>query len=132
MMSAQSEKYWPDEFVARARPIELLTENGFAIVRQWEWDGMPAPSTKPYHFLVTTPQGLEREIVVDLDATLITQTQIRTGGRVIATSSFWICCAERQLANYIEEHDECPPDNKLRVDECDSEESIIAMRWTSA
>lgn len=130
-MSAQSEKYWPDEFVARARPIELLTENGFAIVRQWEWDGVPAPSTKPYHFLVSTPQGLEREISVDVADSLIAETQIRTGGRVKAKSSFWICCAERQLANYIGEHDECPPDNKLRIDELDSEVLMIAMRWSS-
>jgi hypothetical protein len=131
-VNAQSEKYWPDEFMARARPIELLTENGFAIVRQWEWDGVPAPSTKPFHFLVSTPQGLEREIVVDVADSLIVETQIRTGGRVGATSSFWICCAERQLANHIAEHDECPPDNKLRIDECDSEEIMMAMRWTSA
>ncbi|MGZ8844139.1 MAG: hypothetical protein ACXW18_10790 [Pyrinomonadaceae bacterium] len=131
MMSAQSEKYWPDEFVAPARPIELLTENGFTIVRQWEWDGMPAPSAQPYHFLVSTPQGLEREIVVDVAGTLIAEIQMRTRGRVNAANSFWICCAERQLANHIAEHDECPPDNKLRIDECDSEELMMAMRWTS-
>ena len=131
MVSAQSEKYWPDEYAARARPIELLTENGFAIVRQWECAGAPPPSMKPYHFLVSTPQGLEREVVVDVADSLIADVHVRTGGRVSARSSFWICCAERQLANYIWEHDECPPDNKLRIDECDAEALMLAMRWTS-
>ncbi len=130
-MSAQSEKYWPDENAARARPVELLTENGFAIVRQWEWDGMQAPSARPYHFLVTTPRGLECEIVADVSDSVIFEIHLRTRGRVHAQSSFWICCAERQLANHIWQHGECPPDNKFRIEECDAEEIMLAIRWTS-
>jgi len=48
---------------------------------------------------------------------------------VTCRSSFWICCAERQLANHIEEHGDCPPDNQLRIDECDAEEIMTAIEW---
>ncbi|HSQ23241.1 MAG TPA: hypothetical protein VLN44_02470, partial [Pyrinomonadaceae bacterium] len=73
MVSAQSEKFWPDELPAKTRPIEFLTENGFAIRRQWECDDGPAPSAPPYHFLVRTPQGLEREIAIEVADSLIVE-----------------------------------------------------------
>lgn len=129
MVSAQSEKFWPDELPAKTRPIQFLTENGFAILRRWEMDGVPAPSTQPYHFLVSTPHGLEREIEIEIAGSLIAEINARTRGGVQTDSPFWICCAERQLAKHIWEHDDCPPDNKLRIDECEAEEIMTAMRW---
>ena len=129
MVSAQSEKFWPDELPAKTRPIEFLTENGFAIMRRWECDEGPAPSTQPYHFLVRTPQGLEREIAIEVADNLIAEINARTRGRVHGGSPFWICSAERQLADHIWKHDDCPPDNKLRIDECEAEEIMTAIRW---
>lgn len=129
-MQAQKKQFSPYEVSARVRPIEFLTENGFAIMRGWELDGLPARLTTPtFHFLVRTPQGLEREVVLEVARQLIAEIHARTRGRVHLQSSFWGCCAERQLANWIWEHGDSPPDNQLRITECDAEEIMMAIRW---
>lgn len=112
-----------------ARPIEFLTENGFAIVRRWEADGSPAPADGKFCFLVRAPQGAESEINIEIANQLIVDTAFRTRGQIQLSSSFWICCAERHLAEYVTEHDELPGGNQLAVNCLDCEEVMLALRW---
>src|SRR6266852_7612511 len=93
---------------ARFRPIELLTENGFSIVRSWEASGAKAPMVGPYLFIVRDPDGYELEIVVEIERQVIQEVEIRSHGRIVAGNSYWISCAERHLSDYLWEHDDYP------------------------
>jgi hypothetical protein len=112
-----------------ARPIEYLTENGFAIVRSWEINGSPVPTDGSFSFLVRDAEGAECEVVVEIAHELIRETAFSTRGRVQVSSSFWICCAERHLADYVSDHDTFPDGHELLVETLDPEEVILAMRW---
>lgn len=112
-----------------ARPIEFLTENGFAIVRRWEAAGLPAPADGSFCFLVRGPDGAEYEIDTEITNQLIAETALRTRGHIQISSSFWICCAERHLADYVWEHDGCPDGNQLAVECLDCEEVMLAISW---
>ena len=131
-MAAQPERPQADKSVARTRPIELLTENGFIIWRPWEGDGVPPPTSGTYRFRVRNPQNVERDIVVEIADAIVARIAIQTGGRIPLHSPFWICCAERHLANYVWEIDDFPINHKLRVEQLDPEDVISAVRWEKA
>jgi hypothetical protein len=128
-MAAQSERVVPDADAVRIHPIEFLTENGFSILRPWETDGTSPPDTGKCEFLVRNPDGLERKVRVEIAADLLTRIEIHTCGRVLLSNSFWIFCAERHLATYVWEHDDCPADNSLRIEQLTPEDLDQATRW---
>ena len=111
------------------KPIEFVTENGFAIARLWETDDSQAPIGGPFQFLVRDPRNAECVVTVDVARALSAETAFDTRGRIECSSSFWICCAERHLANYVTEHECFPDDEKLSVKRLDPEEVILALRW---
>lgn len=117
----------PDE--EPARPIEFLTENGFAIVRPWEAHGASPPEDGSFRFLVRDPLDTEREVSVEIEERLCADTLFSTRGKVSKSSSFWICCAERHLANHLWEHNVLPDNEKLIVDCLDCDEIMLALRW---
>lgn len=110
-------------------PIEFLTENGFAIVRPWEIDGSLVPKDGKFSFLVRAPEGAECEVVVEIAHELIIKTAFSTRGRVQVSSSFWVCCAERHLADYVSDHETFPDGYELLVETLNPEEVILATRW---
>src|SRR2546430_13589619 len=79
-MAAQPEIPQADTSAARIRPIELLTENGFIILRPWEIDGVPPPISGIYRFRVCNPQNVERDIIVELADAIVARVAIQTGG----------------------------------------------------
>lgn len=115
----------------QTRPIELVTENGFRIVRGWEFTKTPPPSEGGYRFLVTNENLLSssREIVVEVSRTAVAQIKISTRDRITRSSSFWIYCAERHLAAYLWENDTYPPAYKLEIDQLTPEDFAQALRW---
>ena len=121
----------PDSSSAKSRPIELVTENGFCILRSWEIDRLPPPVAGKYDFLVRNPHGLERarEIVVEVAADAVAEIERYTRGRIVLCSSFWIYSAERHLATYVWEHDDYPPDGRLAVEQLTLEDFDLAIRW---
>jgi hypothetical protein len=112
-----------------SRPIEFLTENGFSIERPWETNGSPSPTDGTCCFLVSDPQAKQREVEVEISRGLLLETSFHTRQRIEPTSSFWICCAERRLADYLWEHEAFPDGDRLLVEILDPEEVILAMRW---
>ena len=44
-------------------------------------------------------------------------------------NSFWICCAERHLANHVWENDGYPQSDNLQVNRLDPEDVMTAIRW---
>jgi hypothetical protein len=128
-MAAQSDRVVPETSESKIRPIELLTENGFSIFRPWEIDGTSPPDNGRCEFLVRKPEGLERKILVEIAADLLTRIEIHTCGRVLLSNSFWIFCTERHLASYVWEHDRCPVDDSLRIEQLTPEDLDQATRW---
>ena len=128
-MSAQTKQNNPDDLAAHRRPIELLTENGYTIVRVWEINRAPAPTNGTYSFIVKREQDLAREISVTIAAELFPDLFRQTQGRISNSCSFWICCAERHLANYLWEKDNYPTGDKLAVDCLDPEDVMSAVNW---
>ena len=118
--------YAPEEW---SHPIEFLTDNGFVIVRPWETNGSPAPADGRCRFEVIDPNGHERNVTVNISHRLMCETAIKTSRRIAPTDSFWICCAERRLAGYVEEHDAFPEGNEITVAEFDREDLLLAIRW---
>ena len=118
----------PENSPSSIRPIELFTENGFSIVRLWEIDRTPAPVSGDYPFVVRNPQNIEREIKVEITEDLVVQVTMRSRGRILLYSTFWISCAERHLAIYLWENDDYPPGDKLSVTLLDPDDCDLALR----
>jgi hypothetical protein len=112
-----------------SNPIEYFTENGFVIVRPWEVDGWPAPSEGCCLFTVSDPNGNQRTVTVKISRQLITATALHTKRRIDHSSGFWICCAERHLANYVDEHDRFPDASEIIINDLDREDLLLAIRW---
>jgi hypothetical protein len=128
-MAVKKEHLEVHSAAARCRPIELITENGFSIVRASELEGAtPSPAGK-YQFVVADAQGNQMEITVEIDGKVVIEITLRSRGRIASQSSYWICCAERHLADYLWEEDSYPPDGKLTVAQLALEDVNLANRW---
>src|SRR2546430_732766 len=128
-MSAQNEQPENENQPAEAKPIEFVTENGFAVLRLWEVARLPHPTTKVFHFIVRGSDGKSREITVEIADDAFRELSLHVQQRILPRISFWICCAERHLATYLWENDSYPAGNKLIVQQLDPEETILAARW---
>jgi hypothetical protein len=126
----QSRNQIPAEYCAvEHRPIEYLTENGFIIVRLCEIDeSIPAVGTT-HQFLVRDPDGFELEITVDVSEGVAQALASRSRGRLTADSSYWVCCAERHLAEYLCKQEDYPADARLVVDQPSLDDLNLARRW---
>ncbi len=131
-MRQQSERNRSDPCEEETRPIELVTENGFSILRPWEIDGASPPQTTTYIFLVRDSQSREREIAVEIADELVLSIELRTNGRVLSGNAFWTCCAERHLATFLWETGDYPPVDRLRVNLLNPEDVMSAIRWGRA
>ena len=128
-MAVKKEKPEVDCAEGRYRPIELITENGFSIVRASELDGAKPSIAGKYEFVVRDAHGDQLEITVEIDGKVVIEITLRSRGRISNKSSYWICCAERHLAEYVWENDACPPDERLRVEWLTPRDINLAIRW---
>jgi hypothetical protein len=128
-VSAQTKQTNPDDLAALSRPIEFLTENGYVIVRPWEINQLPAPTGGTYSFLVRREQQVEREIIVTIPDELFADISLRTREKISPSCSFWICCAERHLANYLWEKEDYPAGNQMTIDYLDPDDIMSAVNW---
>ncbi|HEV8140060.1 MAG TPA: hypothetical protein VGP81_09830 [Pyrinomonadaceae bacterium] len=111
-----------------SQPIEFITENGYSIVRPWESGNSPRPTGGRYRFGVSDG-FIEREVRVEISRRVVSEMSLRSRGRIECSNSFWICCAERHLANYVTEHADFPEDDKLIVEKLNREDILLALRW---
>jgi hypothetical protein len=78
---------------------------------------------------VRDPDGYELYITVNFSRRAEVEVIHHSCGRITFDSSFWVCAAERHLAEYLWKHDDFPPDEKLNVDELTIEDMDSARRW---
>ena len=128
-MAAQTEKVAPDTAQSSARSIELLTENGYSILRLAEVEGTQQSENGKHQFLVRGPDGFQQRVLVEIRTDLIAQIEMRTLGRILLANSFWIYCAERHLADYIWQREQPPAHGKLLVDQLTVEDLNLSIRW---
>lgn len=128
-MQAQTEQPLSHERTQDVRPIELQTENGFSIVRQWEAEQKPPPADATFPFIVRNPTSEERRVIVVVADSLAARVQFQTAGRRRLSGDYWIYCAERHLANHLWETDDFPPNDRIRIEELDREDLLVALRW---
>ena len=128
-MAVKKENLEVDSAADRCRPIELITENGFSIVRASELEGArPAPAGQ-YEFVVCDAHGDQLEVTVEIDGQVVFEITHRSRGRISSQSSYWISCAERHLADYVWENDCSPPGERLRVECLTPRDINLAIRW---
>ena len=128
-MAVNKEQFVQDSEATRYRPIEMITENDFRIVRTGDVDRSSTPSAAPYAFLVRDPDEYVLEITVEIDPHVVEEIGRRSEGRVSGESSYWISCAERHLAEYLWEYDDYPPDARLAVRQLNPDDIDLASRW---
>jgi len=114
-----------------SQAIEFLTESGFSIFRPWESGKSARPTDGRYHFAVSDG-FIEREVTVEISRRVLTEISLRTRGRIAISDSFWICCAERHLANYVSERADFPDNDELIVEELQREDILLALRWAKS
>jgi hypothetical protein len=128
-MAVKKEKLEVDSAAARRRPIELITENGFSIVRCCEVDESIMAGGTKHSFVVRDPHGYELGITLDISDSAVAEIISRSSGRLSLDSSYWICCAERHLATYLWENDDYPPEAILKVELLTPDDLDLARRW---
>jgi hypothetical protein len=128
-MAVEKEQLVNDSEAASSRPIQLITENGFSIVRAGDLGGDGAADARQHSFLVRDRDGYELDIAVEFDPTVVLEAITRSEGRISGDSSYWICCAERHLADYLWEEDDYPPAATLKVAQLSPDDLDLARRW---
>jgi len=114
---------------ARPEPIQYLTENGFRIIRRCDV-GESCPQGGTEHcFIVRDADGYELDITVVFDHHAAAQVIEHSMRRITFESSFWICAAERHLAEYLWENDDYPPDARVTITELNIDDIDQARRW---
>ncbi len=114
---------------AQQPPVEFVTENGFSIVRLCEVDPSTRDTAVECRFVVRNPEGWEHQVTVEFDEDLIALIQQRRHRPLSLSSSFWLECAERQLATYLWQSDSCPPGGRLILSELSSDYFLLARHW---
>jgi hypothetical protein len=129
MLSMIEKRALPNTSVEPQRPIEYLTENGFSIIRLSDIDKSIPASGLMHRFLVRDPDGFELEITVDVAEEVAQALASRSRGHLTADSLYWVCCAERHLAEYLCDQEDYPADARLIVDQPSLKDLNLARRW---
>lgn len=112
--------------------VELVTENGYSIVRSCEVCKASLDEPGRYKFVVSDSEEQAQEVIVEFDPAAVKLVQRCRRNPLAAYSAFWINCAERSLAAYLWEKDQCPPNGRLTLKEVCLSDLDVARRWDEA
>jgi FixJ family two-component response regulator len=119
-----------EESTAPYRPlIENVTMNGFSFVRASDVEGAQAQAQDERRFIVTSPGGWQREVVVEIDPEAVGYVERLTRRRLPPESSFWTAEAERLLGLYLWNEGKTPPAGRLVVTDVETDALPVAARW---
>jgi hypothetical protein len=128
-MRARQEILMVDSMAEHSRPIEFQTDNGFSIIRFSDLNHSIGTTGFVHQFLVRDPDGFELEVTVEITVMLANALARRSRGHLAKDSLYWICCAERHLAEYLWSNEDYPPNATLTVDEPLLTDLNLARRW---
>ena len=111
-------------------PIEVLTENGYTLVRKADLDPTFTDSARDCRFLVRRADEQQREVKVEFNENTIALVNELRPTPLRPVSTFWVCCAEQHLATYLWQMDEDPPDESLVIDSLPPEDLKLACDWS--
>src|SRR5438270_9883597 len=123
------EKYQAKDDRPKRALIEVVTENGFSIVRSSDLDKTLLYVPYEYCFIVHAPDKTERNVTVKFSDEVIVLIQRRRRVPLARTSSFWINCAEHSLVTYLMEKNHLPSGGELILEELRLNELEAARRW---
>ena len=129
VMLARREILMVDAVVEHSRLIEFQTDNGFSIIRFSDLNHSIPATGFVHQFLVRDPDGFELEVTVEITETLANALARRGRGHLSKDSLYWICCAERHLAEYLWSNEDYPPNANLTVNEPLLTDLNLARRW---
>lgn len=129
VMLARKEFPIIDSVAEQSRLIEFQTDNGFSLLRLSDLNHSIGTAGFVHQFLVRDPDGFELEITVEITTTLANVLARRSRGHLSKDSLYWICCAERHLAEYLRRNEDYPPSANLSVDEPLLADLNLARRW---
>jgi hypothetical protein len=129
VMLARQEILMVDALTEPSRPTEFQTDNGFSLIRFSDLNHSIPATGFVHQFVVRDPDGFELEVTVEITAMLASALARRSQGHLSNDSPYWICCAERHLAEYLWKNEDYPPDGKLTVDEPILTDLNLARRW---
>ena len=112
------------ETLPRRPRVEMLTMNGFHIVRAFDLSGEPGE----YQFIVQPPKGGEQHVVVEISPEAVAMVAQLTRRSLPLTSSFWASYAERTLATYLWDEGRIPSSG-LTITQVELKDVDIAARW---
>jgi len=110
-------------------PIARLTLNGFRLWPAPGLEGMKLVDPSRRHFIVQHPDGMEQEVIIEIDPGLVGFVERATGRHLALDSSFWTWEAEHVLNNYLWIEGNVPPGGKLRITQIDRDDLQVAIRW---
>lgn len=110
-------------------PIQYVTENGFSIIRLSEMKPSFTDTAQECCFVVRNPRGWEREVTIEFETDVIALIESCRRSPLLASSPFWLNCAERCLAKYLWHHDAYPPAGQLTISELCIDELLLAAHW---
>ena len=114
---------------AQQPPVEFVTENGFSVVRLCEVDPSTQDTAAECQFVVHDPNGWERPVRVEFNEDLIALIQQGRHRPLSLSGSFWLECAERQLATYLWQSYSFPPEGRLIVSDLSGDDLLLARHW---
>ncbi len=113
-------------------PIVRLTMNGFRLWRAPETAGAQPPEPTQRLFIVQHPDGLEQEVVIEIDQAAVGFVEHATGRRLPLENAVWTWQAERVLNNFLWQEGKAPPGGRLTIARIDRDDLQVATRWESA
>jgi DNA-binding response OmpR family regulator len=109
--------------------IQTITMNGFEITRPTNKQVSPALEPDEHRFIVRSPDGKEREVIIKIDEDAVSYVKQMTRRHILPNSDFWLSRAERLLSNFLWNEGKLPANGRLTVSDVDRDGLIVAERW---
>jgi DNA-binding response OmpR family regulator len=106
-------------------PIQTITMNGFTIIDDEALEALHR------RFIVTSPEGQEHEVLIEIDEEVVGYVQRMTGRRLNASDSFWTAQARRVLSDFLWNEGKVPPTRRLVLRDLAPDKLAVAQRWHS-